>query len=584
MNSFWKMFLGAFLALVIFSLIGIFLFVSALGSLTKKQIPHIDQQSVLVLDLSQHFEEQVQENPLADLAGSDEGDVPGLYDVVRLLERAGSDKNIAGIYVIANSNPNGFASSDEIRNALLTFKSSGKFIIAQGDFITQKAYYVANVADKLYAGPQGFVDWNGFGVDLAFVKGTLDKLGIKPQVFYAGKFKSATEPFRTDHMTPENKLQTADWLGDLYSDFLLKASETRHIDTATLHDLANEGLIQTAEDAADHKLVDGLKYDDQIKDEIKDRLNLGKFDKISFVTINKYAKTGLHKTGSGERIALIYAQGDIVDGKGGEKQIGSSEYIKLLRRARLDESIKAIVFRVNSGGGSALASEKIWRELSLAKKEKPVVVSFGDVAASGGYYISCAADSIFASPVTITGSIGVFSIVPDMQDFFNDKLGVTFDGVKTAPYANTATVIRPLTETERRMMQASVERIYAQFKERVAEGRKKDTAYINEIGQGRVWSGADGLRNGLVDRMGGLGDAVACAARMAKLEQYRLREYPEPENIFDRIFGATKPLTYTEKMKQELGEENFRIYQQMKKVQEMCSDVQTRMPFEFFIR
>ena len=465
---------------------------------------------------------------------------------------------------------------------MINFKESKKFIIASGDIISQKAYYVADVADKIYLNPSGMLEWVGFNVDYVFLKGALDKLEIQPEIFYAGKFKSATEPFRTDKMTPENKLQTTVWLNALYSQFLGNASSSRKIDTATLHQLANEGKIQTAQDAFNYKLVDGLKYDDQVKDEIKSRLQLGKYDKINFISINKYAKTGSYKRSGKDHIALIYAEGDIIDGSTDQRgTIASEKYMKLIRKARLDKTIKAIVFRVNSGGGSSLASENIWRELSLAKQEKPVVVSFGDVAASGGYYISCAADSIFAEPNTITGSIGVFGIIPNMEQFFKNKLGVTFDGVKTGEFAD-AGIFHPLSDEEKKMIQHSIEMTYEQFKKRVADGRKKDTAYIETIAQGRVWSGNDAITNGLIDRFGGLQDAVDCAARLAKAGDYRLRELPEPQNILDRILGSSSD-HYASKMKAELGKENFRIYNELIRIRQMTNTTQTRLPFEFFI-
>ena len=584
MRSFFKIFLASMLSLIIFTLIVIFLLVAWVGALTTKDKPTILSKSILVLNLGQHYMEKVQNSPLSEIKGNDEGDIPGLYDVIRLLAKAKTDKDIEGIYIIANGNPNGFAASEEIRNALIDFKTSKKFIIAHGDVMTQKAFYIANVADKLYANPTGFVDWGGFSVDYVFLKGTLDKLEIQPQIFYAGKFKSATEPFRAKEMTPENKLQTTVWLSDLYSDFLIKASETRKIDTATLHQLANDGKIQNAKLAFDNKLVDGLKYDDEVKDEIKTRLGKDKYDRINFITINKYAAAGgFTKTGR-DRIALIYAEGDIVDGKGSENMIGGEEFRNLIRKARLDKNIKAIVFRINSGGGSALASENIWRELVQAKKDKPVVVSFGDVAASGGYYIGCVADSIFALPTTITGSIGVFGLIPNMEGFFKNKLGITFDGVKTAPYANTGAVYRPLNENEKRMIQAEIENIYAQFKQRVADGRKKDTAYIDSIAQGRVWTGKRALPIGLIDRFGGLNDAVECAARLAKVTNYRLREYPSPRTLFERIFGSSSsPMEYTSEIKKQLGEENYKIYKELIRVQQMTNSTQARLPFEFII-
>jgi protease-4 len=583
MWNFFKMFFASLFALTIFSLLVILFFVIVVGDLTSKGKPKVESKSVLVLNLGQHYKEQANDNFLSVLGNDDEKDIPGVYDVVRLLHKAKTDKNISGIYIIANASPNGFAAGNEIRNALLDFKQSGKFVIAYGDVITQKAYEIANVADKIYVNPQGFVEWFGFSVDYAFLKGTLEKLDIEPQIFYAGKFKSATEPLRVDKMTPENKLQTTVWLNDLYSDFLLKVFETRKIDTATLHQLANEGKIQNAKDAVDYKLADGLRYDDEVKDEIKAKLKIGKYERINFISINSYMAAGKYIKLTGEKIALIYAEGTIVDGKTEQGVISSEIYRDMIRKARLDRTIKAIVFRVNSGGGSSLASEIIWRELALAKKEKPVVVSFGDVAASGGYYISCAADSIFAQPTTITGSIGVFGIVPNMEKFFKNKLGVTFDGVKTGPYADAGAPYRPMTDSEKKIIQGEIELTYTTFKQRVADGRKKDTAFVDSIAQGRVWTGQRAKEIGLVDRFGGTEDAVQCAARMAKLKDYRLKEYPEKQNILDRILGKSNPLSYDNKIKAEMGEENYQLYLELKKIKEMSNTVQARLPFDFFI-
>lgn len=583
MRSFFKIFFASLLALVIFTLLIFFFLMAYVGSVASKDQPQIFAKSVLVLDLGQHYAEQIQKDPLKILK-SDNDDVPGLYDVVRLLRNAKTDKNIAGIYLMAGNNDNGFASSEEIRNALSDFKQSGKFIIAYGDMISQKAYYIANIADKIYTGPQGFVEWFGLSAEYVFIKGTLDKLEIQPQIFYAGKFKSATEPLRSDRMTPENKLQTSVWLNDLYNDLLVKTSETRKIDTATLHQLANEAKIQNAEDAVNYKLIDGIKYDDEVKDEIKSKLKIDKYEMINFVSINTYLEAGNISRGSGDKIAVIYAEGDIVDGKSDEKVIASDVYRNLLRKARLDRSVKAIVLRVNSGGGSSLASETIWRELSLAKKEnKPVIVSFGDVAASGGYYISCGADSIFAHPTTITGSIGVFGIIPNMESFFKNKLGVTFDGVKTGPYADAGAIYRPMNDNEKEMIQGMIDMIYVQFKQRVADGRKLDTAYVDSIAQGRVWTGARAKDIGLVDRFGGLDDAIQCAARMAKLKEYRVTEYPKPKTIFEQLFGEDEPLTFTKKMKETLGEDNYKIFKEVKRIKEISGSAQARMPFEIFI-
>jgi protease IV len=584
MGGFFKMFFASLSALIIFSVIGFFIFLAFIAGLASSDKPAVEKNSVLVLNLGQVYLEQEVDNPIASLTGNDESSVPGAYDVVRLIQKAGRDEKIKGIYLQSGINPNGFATSEEIRNALIDFKKSGKFILAYSEMMNQKSYHIANVADRVYVNPKGFFDWTGYSSELLFLKGTLEKLDIEPQIFYAGKFKSATEPFRTDKMTEENKLQTSVWLGDLYAHFLMKAAEARKTDTASLHQLANEGAIKNPHDAVDKKLIDGVKYDDEVKDEIKEKLKLGKYDKINFISMNSYFKAGGYKKLSGEKIALIYAQGNIIDGDGGDGMIASADYIKLIRKARLDKTIKAIVFRVNSGGGSALASETIWRELSLAKKEKPVVVSFGDVAASGGYYISCAADSIFASPTTITGSIGVFGIIPNMQGFFKNKLGVTFDGVKTGPYADLGAIYRPMNENEKKFVQQSIDEIYLSFKQRVADGRKRSVEFVDSIAQGRVWSGNRAIDNGLIDKFGGLQDAIDCAARMAKLEDYRLREYPEVESFFSKLLGGSKDNTLkTEMIKKELGEDQFKIYNEMLRVKQMTNTPQARIPFEFFV-
>ena len=584
MGGFFKMFFASLLSLVIFSLIIFFLGLALVAGLASSDKPVVEKSSVLVLKLDQPYFEQQLENPLASFSSNEDLSVPGIYDVVRLVQKAKTDENIKGIYLLTGYNPNGFAGCEEIRDALIDFKGSGKFIFAYGETMDQKSYHVANVADKIFVNPKGYFDWSGFSSELIFFKGTLEKLNIEPQIFYAGKFKSATEPFRTDKMTEENKLQTSMWLNDLYNHFLLNTSVVKKIDTATLHQMANTGVIQNPEDAVKHKLIDAVKYDDEVRDDIKEELGLGKYDKVNFISLNRYSQAVQYKKMTGEKIALIYAQGDIIDGDNDDQfVIASGNYIKLIRKARLDKSIKAIVLRVNSGGGSALASENIWRELALAKKDKPVVVSFGDVAASGGYYISCAADSIFASPTTITGSIGVFGLIPNMQGFFKNKLGITFDGVKTAPYADLGAIYRPMSASEKQFVQRSVDDIYTSFKERVAEGRKSSVDYVDSIGQGRVWSGNKALGIGLIDKFGGLQDAIDCAARMAKLKDYKLREFPEVKNIFDRLFGSSDNTLKTQTVRNEMGEENFKIYKEMIRIKQMTNSVQARLPFEFLI-
>jgi protease-4 len=582
MRSFFKMFFASLLSIVVFFVLCIFVLIAAVARLTTKDQPDIRSKSILVINLSETFHERKQDNPLGALSGT--GDSPGLYDVIRLVKNAKDDDDISGIYIEGDANANGFASSNELRNAILDFRKSKKFVIAYGDMMSQGSYFVASAADRIYVNPQGAFEWKGYAITLVFVKEMLDRLDIQPQIFYAGKFKSATEMFRTSQMTPENRLQTTVWLNELYNYFLVQTGASRNIDTATLHKLASAAAIQTPEDAVREHLIDGVKYDDEIKAEFKQRLNIGKTDKLNLVPVNKYFESVYMKRSGRDRIAVIYAEGNIVDGMGSNDNIGGDNYIRIIRKARLDNSVKAIVLRVNSGGGSALASEKIWRELHMARQDgKPVVVSFGDVAASGGYYISCGADSIFSSPNTITGSIGVFGIIPNMSGFFKNKLGITFDGVKTAPYADAGAIYRPMNDIEKKQAQNSVDRIYTQFKQRVAEGRKKDTAYIDSIAQGRVWSGSDAIRIGLVDRIGSLHDAIRSAAAMAKVSTFGLKEYPETGNWLDDLLQRKKDEPEA-LIREQVGENQYKLFREILRIKEMTESVQTRMPFEFYIQ
>lgn len=585
MRGFFKTFFASLLALIIFTVLGIFILLGFIANATSADKPVVGQNAVLVLDLSNQFKEQSKDDPLDALMNGLENEVPSLYDMVRMIRYAKSDSAIKGIYILCGNNNNGFAASEEVRKALVDFKTSKKFLVAYGEAISQKGYYIGNAADKIYCHPLGGIEWAGYSSNLIFLKGLLDKLEIQPQIFYAGKFKSATEPLRETHMTDANRLQTAVWLGDLYNDFVKVTAASRKLDTAVLRNLAIRGTIQTANDAVTHKLVDAAKYDDEVKRELQDRLKLSPREKINFVTFSDYSKAVDFKEPYSEnKIALIYADGDIVSGNGDHDQVGSDAFRNIIRKARLDNEVKAIVFRVNSPGGSSLASDVIWREISLARKEKPVVVSMGDMAASGGYYIACNADSVFANANTITGSIGVFSIIPNFQSFFKNKLGITFDGVKTAPFADMGGGDRPLNETEKRFFQAATDSIYFTFKSRVAEGRKKDIVYIDSIAQGRVWTGTRGIDIGLVDKIGTLQDAVRSAARMAKVTGYRLKEYPERKTLLEQIMSSYKKSIKTSLVKEEIGEEQLKTLQELKKVKQMVGTPQARLPFSFTIR
>jgi protease-4 len=584
MRNFFKIFFASLLALIIFSLVGFLILVGIISSAATSGKPDINSDAVLVVDLTKQYKEQKDESILSSFTSNSDNDIPGLYDVVRMIDYAKTDNSVKGIYIKCDDNANGYAASEELRNALIDYKKSKKFVIAYGDVISQKAYYVATAADKVYCNPKGLLDWRGMASTLFFVKGALERLEIQPQIFYAGKFKSATEPLREYQMTEANRLQTSIYLNDMYSRLLTAVAEKTGVDTATLHNLANRGAIKTAYDALNYKLIDAVKYDDEVKSEIIGKLGIKDTAKINYVSLGKYAKAvNFKKTGEG-RIALIYAEGEIKDGRGEDGEIGSDDYRNLIRKVRLDKNIKAIVFRVNSPGGSALASEEIWREITLAKKAKPVVVSFGDVAASGGYYISCNADSIFAQPNTITGSIGVFGIIPNMKNFFNKKLGVTFDAVKTGPFADMLSVNRPLNEPEKMFIQNTIDTIYTAFKGRVSEGRKLSLTVVDSIAQGRVWTGQRALQIRLVDRIGNINDAINCASRMAKLKDYTLREYPEKKNFFEKILNDYKNDVKVKTIKEEIGEEQYAIFKQLKNIRKMVAIPQARMPFEVNIQ
>jgi protease-4 len=582
MKSFFKTFFAALLALFIFSLLGFFILIGIAATFSTDEKVAVAQNSVLVIDASETFLEQSKNDPFSELMNKKNGKQPSLSELIGLLNYAKKDSSIKGIYIKCAENSNGYAATEEIRKALIDFKKSNKFIVAYAETISQKGYMMANVADQIYTHPQGGMEWVGFNYETIFFKGLIDKLEIEPQIFYAGKFKSATEPFRYAQMSEANKLQTGIWLNSIYNNFIQGAAEMRHLNADSIKAFANEGKVQNAKDALKYKLVDGLIYDDQLKKIISKKLQVADETKISFVSINNYAESvALRGTGSG-KIAVIYADGDVVMGKGQNEAIASDDYRALIQKIRNDKSIDAVVLRVNSPGGSALASDIIWREIDLLKKEKPVVVSMGDVAASGGYYIACGADSIYADANTITGSIGVFSVIPNAEKFLKNKVGITFDRVKTGQYADAPSATRALTITEQRFLQAGVDSVYHTFKSRVAAGRQKSVAYIDSIAQGRVWTGADAIKVGLVDKIGTLNDALASAAKMAKLKGYSIKKYPESRSFIEEFFEGYKNEVKTKAIQQELGLEQWQVLQQIKSMKQLMGQPQARLPiFEF---
>ncbi len=567
---------------------------AAFSDLDKsKQVTKVDQNTVLHLELDGPIVDRGPDQSFKfNFAGFSGTSEIGLNQLLANIKKAKEDDKISGIYLDISVVMAGMATIEEIRIALEDFKTSGKWIMAYSEVYTQKAYYLASVSDEIYVYPEGIVDFRGLGTNVAFVKGMLGKLEIEPQIIRGtnNKFKSAVEPFMLDEMSQANRMQTEKWLGALWNTMLEGISESRGISIDSLGSIANRYAIQTAQDAADKGLISGVKYPDEMREILQNKLGVDREKDIKLVTHAKYRNAASPTKSSPDgkftpsykrdKIAVIYASGGINSGEGVDNTIGSESYAEAIRQARQDTTVKAIVLRVNSGGGSALASDVIWRESVLAKAAKPLVVSMGDVAASGGYYIAAAADQIFAMPNTITGSIGVFGMLPNMKGFFNNKLGITFDGVKTSQYADFGDVTRPLSDKEYLILQRSVDDIYDQFTGIVSEGRNLPVHRVDSIGQGRVWSGTDALSLGLVDKLGGLNAAIEAAANLAGIEDYQTKDYPERKDPFQELLEGFSAEVSERIIRLQLGNDEMLIkqFQYLKEVREM-KGVQARMPF-----
>lgn len=591
MKDFFKYFLASLLAIIVSGILLAIISFGIMGALvssaTSQQVAVIKENSILEIDLSRQITEIPQANILSAITGGSNGSSVGLFEVIRSIEAAKSDNNIKGIYLKAGGNANGWATSQQVRDALKDFKSSGKFIFAYADAISQKAYYVASVADSIYINPLGTVELKGLSTSLMFYKGLLDKLEVEPEIFYCGKFKSATEPMRAYKMTDENRTQIKAYQQDFWSEILAAVAEHSNMEASAIDSLVTAGLIQTSGDALRYKLADGIKYKDEFEDILKAKLGVDKKDKLNFASLSDY-KSRLSQKPSSNQIALLIAEGNIVDGKVGatsDAVIASEDFIEEIRRVNADSNIKAVVMRVNSPGGSALASENILRELDLLQKNKKLVVTMGDYAASGGYYIACNADSIFALPNTITGSIGVFGVMMNTQKMFNNKLGITFDVEKTAPLADLGDATKPLSERERAIIQSGVDTIYHMFKSHVASGRKMDINYVDSIGQGRVWTGKRALDLKLVDAMGGLERAIKAAANLGGLESYRVVTYPRATSDMERLLKlmnssqAQGDLMSRAFLQNELGNPAINAWTQLSLMLKHPKTIWTILPF-----
>jgi len=584
MKQFFKFVFASIVAIIFLSIIFVLIIVVIVA--TSSKTVDVKPNSILQISFNIPVTERTPDDPLAKLGITDPKAI-GLNDILADITKAKTDKHIKGIFLDESGITPEQASSEEIRNALIDFKTSGKFVVAYSEVYDQGFYYLASVADKVYINPKGIFLFHGFSEQITFLKGALDKLGIEAQIIKVGTYKSAVEPFFLTKMSPANKLQVTSYLGSMYDHFLSGISTSRRISKDSLFEIANDLKIRFPEDALKYHLVDGMKYKDEVLDELKQRTGVDYKKNIKSVDLLDYVDAvpetdQKEKTETKNQIALIYASGDIIGGDGDDNSIGSERISKALRDARLNDNVKAVVLRVNSPGGSSLASDVIWREVMLTKKAKPIIVSMGDYAASGGYYISCAADSIIAEPNTITGSIGIFAVLPNMQKFFNDKLGVTFDGVKTGKFADLGDISRPLTPEERDILQNEVNRGYDDFTKAVAAGRHKTQEYINSIGQGRVWTGEQALKIGLVDRLGNIDDAVKSAAKMAGLKNYLLEYYPEQKSIFGKFGSDMSDQMRVRAVKAELGE-NYKYYEQLKDATQMMRTPQARLPYTISI-
>ncbi len=573
--------LGFFLTLLIFTVIVIG-GITALVSSTEKTA-EVKENSILYLNLNFPITERSADNPFEDVdfGPLKNEKVLGLNDILKSIRNAKDDEKIKGIYLDVSYILTGMATLEEIRNELINFKKSGKFIVAYSEVYSQGAYYLASVANKVYLNPQGILELKGFNSQITFFKGALEKLAIEPQIIKVGTYKSAVEPFILESMSDANKEQMTALLGSLFENFTKGIAASRKIPQDSVYAIANKLQSRSPEDALKLKLVDGLKYKDEVLAELKKLTKTDSKDDLTTIGLSDYVSSIKNNSTAKDRIAVVYANGDIMGGEGDENTIGSETVSRALRKAREDDKIKAVVLRVNSPGGSALASDVIWREVVLTKKVKPIMVTMGDYAASGGYYIACAADSIFAEPNTITGSIGVFAILPNMKGFFNEKLGLTFDGVKTSEFADLGNISRPLTETEKLILQKEVNRTYNDFTKRVADGRKISQQYVDSIGQGRVWTGEQAVKLGLVDRIGHIEDAIKAAAKKAKIKEYRIVNYPEKKDGLLGFLDKSGENIKTYFVKQELGD-SYIHYKNIKEITQM-KGIQAKMPYNLVI-
>lgn len=584
-----------FLKYVLATIIGMFLFfvvsvliLAGIGSMLSSgsDTTTVDANSVLKIDLNSTITEtSTKDDPFTEILGNSDPKI-GLTQIKEAIANAALDPNIKGISIKLENPMAGFAALEEVRSALIDFKKSGKFVNTYAEIMTEKAIYLASVADKSYINPAGGIEFNGLDSEVTFLKGMFDKLGVKPVIFRVGEFKSAVEPYFLKQMSPESKMQVSSYLNSIADRIYGQIAESKKMTRAEIDEILNKALIQSPADAVKYKILTNVGYEDEYEASIKKELGVKDSGKISYVKLGAYAKAKKFvKEGSRDnRIAVIVAEGEIFSGEGENGSIGSESFLKEIRKARKDKKIKAIVLRINSPGGSALASDVMWREIELTKKVKPVIASMGNVAASGGYYMAMGCDTIVAQPSTITGSIGIFGMLFNAQDLLNNKLGLTFDGVKTHEFADSPALTREMSDAEKMMIQNMVNRGYETFTSKAAMGRHMPIDKLKAIAGGRVWTGAQAKENGLVDVLGGIDDAIAIAAKKVKLKagDYQVKYYPYPKSDFEQIMSKINKSQEDAKVKEYLGA-FAPLATEIKNLQRM-DKLQAKLPYSFEIK
>ena len=588
-----------FLSNVLSTIVGLFLFcfiffffILIIGAIAGSGDgkPKLDKNSVIELDLSEitlDYNGKFEASPLDALLN--EGKKASVIEVIDAIEAAKTDKDIKGISILKNNSSLGLAQSKAIRNKLEEFKKTGKFVYAYSDVLMQNDYYLNSVADQIYLNPVGELDFKGLASEVIYMKDLQEKSGVKFEVIRHGKYKSAVEPFLAQEMSPENREQLSELLLSIWQTIVTDISESRKIDVATLNAIADSLGARTPKLALETKLIDKIGYEDEYHDLIRTKLKVKKDEEYNKISISDYASIADSPSTNftaDNTIAVIYAQGEIQGGEGSVNIIGEGSINRSLKEVREDKDVKAVVLRVDSPGGSALTSELIWREIELTKKVKPVVVSMGNVAASGGYYISCNANTIFAEPSTITGSIGVFGLLPNLNEV-GKNIGINAEQVRTHKNASGYSVFEPLDENFKGVVLESIEDVYSTFLKRVADGRKMTTEQVDAIAQGRIWTGTDAVKNGLVDKIGGLNDAIKHAATLAKIKDFRTENYPEYETNFEDLLASMSGIsifkTKEDLLKEQIGTEAYLLLEKIKRVQSM-KGVQALMPYELDIK